>query len=765
MATATLEHDVRQIVDGEHPDPFRVLGPHRVALGGEVRLVVRAFLPGAAAASVVHRDGGGAVPMERVHPAGFFEGVLPPGAESFPYRLQVEWERGGDALLADPYAFPPTIDEFDLYLMAEGTHLRLYDVLGAHPDEVEGERGVRFAVWAPAARRVSVVGDFNAWDGRRHAMRHHRVAGVWEIFIPGLEAGAIYKYELRAPGGEIFLKADPLAFQAEVRPATASVVADLRGYAWGDEAWMQARREGDCYTLPMAIYEVHPGSWRRVPEDGGRPLTWRELASQLADYVTELGFTHVEFLPVMEHPYDPSWGYQVTGYFAPTSRFGAPEDFKFLVDHLHQRGIGVILDWVPAHFPKDAHALRRFDGTALYEHEDPRQGEHPDWGTLIFNFGRNEVRNFLVSNALFWLDEYHADGLRVDAVASMLYLDYSRGHGQWVPNRYGGRENLEAIEFLQQLNATVRERQRGALMIAEESTAWPGVTQPPHLGGLGFHLKWNMGWMHDFLRFVQEDPVYRKYHFNLLTFSLMYAFSEKFVLPLSHDEVVHLKGSLLEKMPGDDWRKAANLRLALGCMWGHPGKKLLFMGAELGQRMEWSEGRSLDWHLLEHPLHAGVQRWVRDLNAAYARERALWETDFSYEGFEWIDFHDVEQTVLSFVRRGAESGEELLFACNFTPIPRHGYRVGVPRPGVYRELLNSDAAAYGGSNLGNLGGVASEAVPEHGRAHSLCLTLPPLAVLVLKRDEPEPEPAVAPAETVDGDAAETEDEDGDDTAE
>jgi 1,4-alpha-glucan branching enzyme len=497
---------------------------------------------------------------------------------------------------------------------------------------------------------------------------------------------------------------------------------------------MAARRETDWGSRPMNVYELHLGSWRTVPEEGDRPLTYRESAHALADYVAEMGFTHVELLPVMEHPYDPSWGYQVTGYFAPSARFGTPDDFRYLVDHLHQRDIGVILDWVPAHFPRDAHALRRFDGTALYEHEDPRQGEQPDWGTHVFNFGRNEVRNFLVSNALYWLAEFHVDGLRVDAVASMLYLDYSRKEGEWVPNRYGGRENLDAIEFLQQLNGAVRDRYPGALMIAEESTAWPGVTQPPHLGGLGFHLKWNMGWMNDFLRFMEEEPIHRKYHFNLLTFSLMYAFTEHFVLPISHDEVVHGKRSLADKMPGDGWQKLANLRLALGFMWAHPGKKLLFMGSEFGQWREWSEARSLDWHLVDQAEHGGVRRWMRDLNHLYVDEPALWETDFSHEGFEWIDFHDVEQSVLSFLRRGTASGRELVFVCNFTPVPRHQYRVGLPGAGRYREMLNSDASDYGGSGLGNAGGVDSEPVPAQGREHSACLTLPPLSLLVLRRE-------------------------------
>ncbi|CAA9303009.1 MAG: GH13_9 / GH13_8 / GH13 / CBM48 / GH13_ 10 / GH13_36 [uncultured Gemmatimonadetes bacterium] len=735
MAQATLQHDVRQIVRGEHNDPFRVLGMHRVAVAGEIRLVVRAFIPGAREVALLGTGIVSPRTLQRVNDDGFFEGLLPRGTEPFAYQLRVTWEDGSVVEMADAYSFSSTVAEFDLYLIGEGTHLRLYDVLGAHPDEIGGVQGVRFAVWAPAAQRVSVVGEFNGWDGRRHTLRRHPGVGIWEMFIPGIPAGTAYKYELRGPHGEIFLKSDPVAFYAEHNPATASVVADLRGFEWTDDEWMERRRGEPGKDRPMAVYEVHLGSWKRVPEEGDRPLTYREMAHQLGEYVTEMGFTHVELLPVMEHPYDPSWGYQVTGYFAPTSRFGKPEDFKYLVNHLHSLGIGVILDWVPAHFPKDAHALRRFDGTALYEHEDPRQGEHPDWGTLVFNFGRNEVRNFLLSNALFWIDEYHADGLRVDAVASMLYLDYSRQPGQWVPNRYGGRENLEAIDFLQQLNATMRDRYPGALMIAEESTAWPGVTQPPHLGGLGFHMKWNMGWMNDFLRFVEEDPVYRKYHFNLITFSLMYAFSERFVLPFSHDEVVHLKGSLIGKMPGDAWQKAANLRMALGFMWSHPGKKLIFMGGEFGQWSEWSEGRSLDWHLLENPLNAGVQRWMRDLNALYTKERAFWDSDCTHEGFQWIDFHDVEQTVLSFLRRSTDTGEELLFACNFTPVPRPGYRIGVPRAGTYRELLNSDSAVYGGSNLGNHGSVASEPVPEHGRADSVRLMLPPLSILVLKRDE------------------------------
>jgi 1,4-alpha-glucan branching enzyme len=722
----SIDQDIERITRGEHPNPFGVLGPHRAPEG--TGTVVSAFVPWAADLYVVEPDGG-ETRMQRLSPAGFFRASFPE-RERFAYRLRGVNHEGGEHRFADPYAFGSSLGELDLHLIGEGTDLRLYHKLGAHPHAMDGVEGVRFAVWAPNAERVSVVGDFNQWDGRRHAMRLHPGIGVWEMFIPELAPGETYKYEIKPRDGGPFLKADPIAFRSEVRPATASVVYPLGTYQWTDGEWMQRRREADALHGPMLVYEVHLGSWRWTE---GRPLTYRELAMALPDYVEQMGFTHVELLPVMEHPYDPSWGYQVTGYFAPTSRFGTPDDFKHLVDELHRRGIGVILDWVPAHFPKDAAALRRFDGTALYEHEDPRQGEHPDWGTMIFNYGRNEVRNFLLSNALFWLDEYHADGLRVDAVASMLYLDYSRREGEWLPNRYGGRENLEAIDFFRQLNSVVRERHPGALMIAEESTAWPGVTQSVEHGGLGFHFKWNMGWMNDFLRFIEQDAVHRKYHFGLLTFSLMYAFSEHFVLPISHDEVVHGKRSMLEKMPGDEWQKFANLRAALGFMWAHPGKQLLFMGSEIGQWREWNEAGPLDWGVLEGPLHRGLQRWVQDLNRLYRAEPALWKRDDSYEGFDWIDFHDVENSVLSFVRRGADPEEELVFICNFTPVPRPEYRVGVSREGWYREILNSDAEVYGGSNVGNGGGVQAEAVESHGRPHSLRLTIPPLAVLVLKR--------------------------------
>jgi 1,4-alpha-glucan branching enzyme len=729
MPEATSAHDVRQIVHGDHSNPFSVLGLHRVVSDGAETDILRAFVPWATELYAILSEVEEPVEMQRIHPSGFFVAALPPG-ERGTYRLRATTDHGDSVEFPDPYAFGPTLGELDLHLLGEGTDLRMHHKLGAHPHTMDGVDGVRFAVWAPNAKRVSVVGDFNDWDGRRNVMRVHHGVGVWDIFIPGIGVGTLYKYEIKPRHGSPFLKSDPVAFRSELRPATASVVHELGRYDWTDDEWMQRRAQRHPEHEAMLVYEVHLGSWRWRDD---RPLTYREMASELCAYVREMGFTHVEFMPVMEHPYDPSWGYQVTGYFAPTSRFGTPDDFKHLVNELHRNDIGVLLDWVPAHFPRDQSGLRHFDGSPLYEHEDPRQGEHPDWGTMIFNYGRNEVRNFLIANALYWLEEYHIDGLRVDAVASMLYLDYSRQDGEWLPNRYGGRENLEAIDFFRRLNSLVRERAPGTLMIAEESTAWPGVTQSVQDGGLGFHLKWNMGWMNDFLRFIEQDSVYRKYHFGLLTFSLVYAFSERFVLPLSHDEVVHGKRSLLDKMPGDEWQKFANMRLALGYMWTHPGKQLLFMGGELGQWQEWRESSPLDWYLLDRPLHAGLQQFVRDLNRVYRSVPALWERDSTYEGFEWIDFHDVENTILSFVRRGANPGEEVVVVCNFTPVPRHDYRIGVARPGWYRELINSDAGFYGGSNLGNDGGVEAEAVPDHGRPYSLCLRLPPLGILILQR--------------------------------
>jgi 1,4-alpha-glucan branching enzyme len=625
------------------------------------------------------------------------------------------------------------LTEFDLHLLGEGTHFRTWEKLGAHLREVDGVPGVHFAVWAPNATRVSVIADFNDWNPATHPLEHRGASGVWEGFVPGAREGALYKYRIVGPGGRYRAdKADPHGFAAEIRPLTASKVARLDGYGWGDDKWIAARAAQSFADLPMSVYEVHLGSWRRVPEEDGRWLTYREMAPLLADYVAEMGYTHVELLPITEHPFDGSWGYQTIGYFAPTSRFGGPHDLMYLIDTLHQRGIGVILDWVPAHFPHDAHGLGYFEGTHLYEHSDVRQGLHPQWDTLIFNYGRREVRNFLVSSALFWLEEYHVDGLRVDAVASMLYLDYGRNAGEWIPNRYGGRENLEAIDFLRLLNDRVHEACPGTVVIAEESTAWPMVTRPPAVGGLGFDLKWNMGWMHDMLAYASLDPVHRSYNHQRITFSLFYAFSERFALPFSHDEVVHLKGSMLTKMPGDTWQRFASLRSLYGYMFGHPGRPLMFMGAEFGQWREWDHDRSLDWHLLEDPMHAGLQRWVRDLNTAYRGAPALYQRDDSPDGFEWIDCNDHQRSLVSFVRRAADPADALLFVCNFTPVPRMNYRVGAPAPGHWEEVLNSDAPLYGGSGMGNFGGVEAAPLPMHGRPWSLTITVPPLSVVVFR---------------------------------
>ncbi|HTT36134.1 MAG TPA: 1,4-alpha-glucan branching protein GlgB [Burkholderiales bacterium] len=626
-----------------------------------------------------------------------------------------------------------TLTEQDVYLFREGTLFRAFEKLGAHPCELDGVAGTRFCVWAPNAERVSVIGEFNGWRTDAAPLRARAdESGIWEGFLPGVGPGTLYKYHVVSRyRGFVTDKSDPFAFRTEVPPRTASVVADLV-YGWGDAQWIQDRRHANALDAPMSIYEVHLGSWRRVPEDGNRSLTYRELAHQLADYVKELGFTHVELLPVMEHPFYGSWGYQVTGFFAPTARYGSPQDFMYLVDHLHRTGIGVILDWVPSHFPSDGHGLCYFDGTYLYEHADPRQGYHPEWNSYIFNYGRAEVRGFLASSALFWLDKYHADALRVDAVASMLYLDYGRRAGEWIPNRFGGHENLEAVSFLKALNEAVYRDYSGVQTIAEESTAWPMVSRPAYLGGLGFGLKWNMGWMHDTLKYFSQDPIHRKYHHNQLTFSIWYAFSENFVLPLSHDEVVHGKGALIGKMPGDEWQQFANLRLLYGYMWGHPGKKLLFMGGEFGQKREWQHEESLEWHVLQYPLHAGLKDWVRDLNRFYRGEPALFELDFSPEGFEWIDCNDADNSVVSFLRKGHRHDDVVLVVCNFTPVLRESYAIGVPRGGYWRECLNSDATPYGGGGQGNLGGVEAAPVPSHGRQHSLKLRLPPLSALMLK---------------------------------
>jgi 1,4-alpha-glucan branching enzyme len=627
------------------------------------------------------------------------------------------------------------LSNFDVHLLKEGTHYRTYEKLGAHVVNAEGVSGVHFGVWAPNAEAVSVIGEFNGWNPDRHRMESLGDSGVWELFIEGLGNGALYKYRVRSRfANYIADKADPYGFAAEIRPQTASRVWNLAGYDWGDKEWIEWRQEKNALDAPMSIYELHLGSWMRMPEEGNRWLSYRELTPRLVQYVHEMGYTHVEFMPVTEHPFDGSWGYQTVGYFAPTSRFGTPHDFMHLVDQLHQAGIGVILDWVPAHFPRDAHGLGYFDGTHLYEHADPRQGEHPDWDTFVFNYGRNEVRNFLISNALFWLDKYHVDGLRVDAVASMLYLDYGRREGQWIPNQYGGRENLKAVEFLRMLNEHVYGEFPSAMMIAEESTSWPMVSRPVYLGGLGFGFKWNMGWMHDMLDYMSNDPVYRSYHHHRITFSMLYAFSENFMLPFSHDEVVHGKGSMIGKMPGDDWRKFANLRLLYGYMFAHPGKKLMFMGDEFGQWAEWNHDKSLDWHLLEYPHHAGLRRWVRDLNTFYRGAPALYEVDYQSSGFEWIDCNDVQRSVVSFLRRGRNPDDVVLFACNFTPVPRQNYRVGAPRGGYWSEVLNSDAPLYGGSGQGNLGGMEASPLPIQGRPYSLNLTLPPLGIVAFQPD-------------------------------
>ena len=718
-------HDVALICGASHGDPFSVLGPHRLGNG---RTSVRAFLPDAEQVLVV------ATSTQRVlatlakrHEDGFFERALT-SALKLPYQLQVRWADGSEAVLEDPYRFGPVLGDMDVWLLSEGTHLRPFEVLGARPFSMHGVAGTRFAVWAPNASRVSVVGDFNFWDGRRHPMRLRRECGVWEIFLPEVPAGARYKYEIRSQQGQVLpQRADPYAFYAELRPATASVVAPLPEIM----APSAARRAANALDAPMSIYEVHLGSWRRKVEDNNRWLDWDELADSLVPYAQDMGFTHLELLPISEHPFDGSWGYQPVGLYAPTSRFGTPKGFARFMARCHAAGIGVLLDWVPAHFPTDAHGLGNFDGTHLYEYADPREGFHNDWNTLIYNLGRTEVRNFLVGNALYWLERFGVDGLRVDAVASMLYRDYSRKPGEWIPNAHGGRENLEAISFLKRLNEVVGEQRGQAVTLAEESTAFPGVSRPTYSGGLGFHYKWNMGWMHDTLQYMARDPLYRKHHHGEMTFGLAYAFNENFVLPLSHDEVVHGKGSLLAKMPGDRWQQFANLRAYYGFMFGHPGKKLLFMGCEFAQAREWNHDRSLDWHLLDDPLHAGMQRLVRDLNHLYRAEPALYQLDFTPAGFEWIDHHDAEHSSLSFIRRGNDGAACIVVVCNFTPVAMTGYRLGVPHAGQYRERLNTDSHHYGGSNVGTpLGAATAEQLQSHGRPWSIVVSLPPLATVM-----------------------------------
>jgi 1,4-alpha-glucan branching enzyme len=737
-----FQAEVESLATGGHGDPFHLLGPHLDTRDGREHLVIRAFHPGATEVRVVDAAGKSAYPAVKIHPQGLFEAVLAPGAlptgggqlvDPASYRLQLKFSDGNTLAQFDPYAFPPFLTDYDLYLLGEGTDYLNYEKLGSHVREIAGVKGVEFAVWAPNAQRVSVVGDFNLWDGRIYPMRSRGSSGIWEIFLPGLDEGALYKYEiLSRAGNHLGLKSYPYGFGGEVRPNTASKVVDIDRYHWNDSAWVEARASRDFLHAPMSIYEVHAGSWKKNADEGYRWFNYRELASELIPYVKQMGYTHIELLPIMEHPLDASWGYQTVGYYAVTSRFGSPADFMYFVDRCHQEGIGVILDWTPAHFPRDAHGLAFFDGTHLYEHADPRRGEHPDWGTLVFNYGRNEVRNFLLSNALFWVNKYHVDGLRVDAVASMLYLDYSRKAGEWIPNELGGRENIDAINFLKTMNEVLHQRHPGALTIAEESTAWPAVSRPVYMGGLGFDLKWNMGWMNDTLRYFALDPLYRQHHHGELTFSLLYAFHENFVLPLSHDEVVHGKRSLLEKMPGDDWQKFANLRLLFGYMFAHPGKKLLFMGSELGQRAEFWEETTVDWSLEQSPWHKAVQNLLGDLNRLHTHEPALHQVDFEWSGFEWIEAHDSANSVLAFMRHAKNLDDIIIVVCNFTPVVREEYRVGVPRPGYYREILNTDSRFYAGTDVGNSGGVNAEPIPWNDRPYSIKLKLPPLSVMFFK---------------------------------
>jgi len=738
MPALTLSKSIKdRLVAGNYHAPRSVLGFHELKDGaGNALWIIRALEPDAAGVSLEWQGGpaGASVPLERIHDAGLFELACAPRPDLMPYTLVVAYPDGHVVRKHDAYLFAPELGEVDLHLFAEGNHYRIYDKLGAHPTTHAGVSGTRFAVWAPNAARVSVVGAFNLWDGRRHAMQRRETSGVWELFIPGVGAGEPYKYEIRTVAGHVLLKADPYGFAMQLRPENCSVVADLAGYTWSDDAWMQARARAKPLEQPINVYEVHPGSWKRIVE-GDCFLTWEQLIEELIPYVRDMGYTHIELMGIAEHPYDASWGYQVTGYYAPTSRFGSPHGFMHFIDRCHAAGLGVIMDWVPAHFPKDAHGLALFDGTHVYEHADPRQGEHLDWGTKIFNYGRNEVRNFLVANALYWLERYHVDGLRVDAVASMLLLDYSRPAGEWVPNRLGGRENLDAIDFLKTLNDAVAHYHPGVLMIAEESTAFPGVTHPTKRGGLGFTFKWNMGWMNDTLRYMQSDPIFRKYNSELVTFSLVYAYSEAFMLPLSHDEVVHGKRSLLAKMPQDDEHKRTQLRLYLALQTAHPGKQLLFMGQEFGQWREWTESASLDWHLLEYPWHREIQAWCRALNHVYRDHPALYDNDTHPSGFLWLEVNDHERSIYAFLRRARAPQAEPPIVCvfNFTPVARDAYPVGVPHAGSYRKLLDSDAREWGGGGYNRQEHVVAQAQPWAGRRARLSLDLPPFGALFFQR--------------------------------
>ena len=737
MLTTTKLYDIFHIVNGEHSDPHTVLGMHEMEEDGRKAVVVRAFLPDAAGITVIdYANKRKKYPMERLHADGFFEVTIADREEWFRYQLEYTDADGNTWRSYDPYSFSPTLSEFDRHLFGAGTHYEIYEKMGGRLMTHEGARGAAFSVWAPNAKAVSVIGDFNNWDARRSPMRRLGESGIWELFLPAAAEGDKYKFHVTQCDGRVVDKTDPYGVYAEVRPNNASVLYPLKRYKWKDRRWMTARRKYDFKTAPMNIYEVHLGSWKRA--EGDRFLTYTELAEQLIPYVKEMGYTHIEMLPVEEHPFDGSWGYQVRGYYAPTSRYGSPDEFKQFVDACHQNGISVILDWVPAHFPKDDFALARFDGTALYEHQDPRLGEHIQWGTYIFNYGRKEVANFLLANALYWMDIFHIDGLRVDAVASLLRLDFCKEEGQWLPNVYGGSENLEAIEFLKHMNSVIAEREPGALMIAEDSTAWPGVTKKVDEGGLGFSLKWNMGWMNDFLSYIKLDPIYRKYHQNKLTFGMAYHYAENFVLVLSHDEVVHTKSSMIGKMPGDVWQSFANLRLSYGFMMGHPGKKLLFMGGEFAQYSEWSEARSLDWHLLQYADHQEMQAYVKELNHLYTEEPAFWAEDFDPNGFQWIECDDAESSIVSFVRRSKE--KELVFLCNFTPVVHRGFSLGVPQEGVYHERLNSDAARFGGSDVINAVPLQSKAEPAGRCPFRVELDVPPLGMVILEREQPKKQP-------------------------
>ncbi len=738
MLTTIYAPDILAIVNSTHQSPYWILGDHPVDVfnqeGKKVTVQsVRAFLPEAKQAFVIDSESGKQWEMDKVHNDGLFEAIIWDRKDKFDYTIKVINYEGKEWTIEDSYeGWLDVISQEDRYLFNRATNYRIYEKLGAHIMERDGKKGVFFAVWAPNASRVSVIGDFNGWDGRKNPMELLKDSGIWVLFVPKMQEGDVYKFEIKTPDGRCLEKADPYANQAELRPKTASVVTNLNTYKWNDDAWLKFRSEQDVINKPMSIYEVHLGSWMRVPEEDNRMLTYKEFADRLLPYVKNLNFTHIELMPIEEHPFDGSWGYQVTGYFAPTSRFGKAEDLQYFIDRCHQEGIGVILDWVPGHFPKDQHGLINFDGTALYEHADPRLGEHMDWGTKIFNYGRYEVKNFLISNALYWVDKFHFDGLRVDAVASMLYLDYSRKEGQWIPNKYGGRENLEAIEFFKHLNSIMPQYYPGVMIIAEESTSFAGVTKPTYANGLGFEFKWNMGWMNDTLKYMEKDPVYRKYHHSNLTFSFLYAWSENFVLPISHDEVVHGKGSMINKMPGDYWQKFANLRAFYSYMWTHPGKQLLFMGQEFGQFDEWNEEKSLDWHLLGFDFHKGLQECIKDLNALYKNEKALWEKDANPEGFIGLNCDDSDNSTISFIRRSNDPFDFLIVAVNFTPVPRENYILGAPEDCYYEEIFNSDSAKYCGGNVGNMGGVYAKKEGAYWMPYSLNVTVPPLGAVIFK---------------------------------